>query len=364
MKESTENQNKEIQSNQEEPKDSPKQPKVPPRPPNIVVRFMGQWLKEFFFDNLSLKLASLLCAIILWIFVSTGQSQSEIPRNVLLELKNIPEDLTRVSDVTNSITIKLSGPKNLLRNIKDEDLSYAVDLTSAKSGLSTFKFFPNRFKGLPTGVRVTDIEPSQISIQLARTTEKIVPVQIVTRGEPAAGYIVGEKRATPAFIKVNGAEGEIDRLKSVPTEIIDIEGQAVNIHKKVDLDLVGRHIMIPGDIKNVEIAIDIVPKLESKTFRQVPINVINTDYAAIVRPQYMDLKIEGPESTINTLVTDQIKLVVDASELEPGRYQLKPKLILPQGSLIGQLGLPSVEVHIKKTDKILNGATTKIKKPN
>ena len=56
-------------------------------------------LKRLLLDNLAWKALSLVFAVALWLYVSTGTSTMEAPREVSVELKNLPDSLVRTSDV-------------------------------------------------------------------------------------------------------------------------------------------------------------------------------------------------------------------------------------------------------------------------
>jgi len=232
-------------------------------------------LRKFFTTNLSLKFLSFLFAAALWVYVSMGQTVLEVPKQVTLELKNLPGGLIRTSDVPGHIEIKVLGYKGQLRSLDADKISYELDLSNVSPGNLSFKVINTRIKGIPSGLKITEITPSEVSISFSERVEKTVPVEVITQGEPAFGFVVEEKSAEPALVKVSGAREEVENLKAISTEIINLSGLRESYHGVHALDVVGRHIDILGR-QEVKVSILIVRDMVQMEFAAIAVSVENT----------------------------------------------------------------------------------------
>jgi len=113
--------------------------------------------RGLFADNWGLKLVSLLCASLVWLFV-VGQEQREEYFKVRLVLTNTPEDLVIVSRVPEYIGVRLVGSRSILSNVRARMLSVSLDLDGMQEGVSSFEILPARL-GLP----LTFYSPEELS---------------------------------------------------------------------------------------------------------------------------------------------------------------------------------------------------------
>lgn len=184
-------------------------------------------------NNLSLKLVSLLIALVLWGRV-VGSESSEGHYRVELELVNIPRELALVGSVPRHVVVRLAGPRGVLMGLDEKRLFYALDLSTMQPGVSTFEVVPSRM-GLPSGVEVTQVSPSSISLEADKRTKKRVPVRARLAGAPAPGFAVITATVDPPIVELEGPDRVLKATKDVPTEVVDISGLAGNFDRNVEL---------------------------------------------------------------------------------------------------------------------------------
>lgn len=194
---------------------------------------IARWLKGPLFDNLSLKLVSLLIALVLWVRV-VGSEQAEGHYRVNVELVNVPRELALVGNVTQHVVVRLAGPRALLSGLDEKRLVYTVDLSGMQQGISTFEVLPARF-GLPANVEVVQVSPSKISIEADRKMKKRVQVRPRFDGVPAQGFTIVSASTDPAIVEIEGPERVLRATKDIPTEVVDISGLAGNFERNVEL---------------------------------------------------------------------------------------------------------------------------------
>lgn len=205
-------------------------------------------------ENWTLKLLSLIFALLLWMFIM-GERRQEIGYRVPLELQNIPAGMMIANEVPSLVDVRVSGPRTLLMNISPNDISIVVDLADLKPGLTTFKRLEERLN-LPSGLRVTRLSPSFIDLKLERVKQKEVPVKIALSGEPMPGYRVGSLRAIPDQVVVEGAETELKSVTEVTTEEVDLDGVNEGFSLIVPLVHRGTYTYLKED-KTTEVQVEI-----------------------------------------------------------------------------------------------------------
>lgn len=308
-------------------------------------------IRRFFTANLSFKLLAFGFAVILWVWVSLGQTESELPMTVRLEVKNLPREMIRSSDLPNELDIKVSGTRTVLRSINPKQLRYVLDLTGSRPGSHLYKIYAPRIEGIPDGAQVTEISPSQVQLRLSSRKQKTVRVNPVLRGKPAEGREILGRTVVPEFVEVSGAEEEIDILSSVDTEIIDITDKNDSYSVRVGLDLVGRHVELIEQ-KEVQVNVYIGSPQVKRMFPGVPIEVIGTEQQYKLGRDRLDVQLQGPQDELAKINPEDLRLQLDATGLAPGTYTMDLEIILPEGMSFRNIERPKVKISIFNKKKI------------
>ena len=136
--------------------------------------------------NRLLKLFSILLAIALWFTVS-GEERTETTITMSLDLVNLDKNLMVTSEVPPAIQVRVVGPRSIVNNLSQTRLTQTLDLNGYKSGRHTFSLGPNSLS-LPRGVQVVRIQPNPITLTLAATITRTLPIKPVLENNPAEGY--------------------------------------------------------------------------------------------------------------------------------------------------------------------------------
>jgi YbbR domain-containing protein len=205
-------------------------------------------------ENWTLKLLSLVFALMLWFFIM-GERRQEVGFLVPLEFQNIPAGLMIANEVPSQVDVRVSGPRTLLMKVSPNDISIVVDLTELKPGLTTFKRLDERLN-MPSGLVVTRLSPSFIDLRLARIKEKMVSIKPVLSGEPQVGYKLTKVTLQPEKVALVGAENELKNITEVTTEAVDLTD--VNEGFSLIVPLVHRGLYTDfKDEKTTEIQVEI-----------------------------------------------------------------------------------------------------------
>jgi len=210
-------------------------------------------MKKIFLENLGLKIASVLLAIVLWIFV-TSRGQAEMSIDVPLEFKDIPVGLEMVNHNIKVVTLTIKGQEGLIKNLKPSDVRVSIDLSKAKKGEGLYYIHRDDIR-IPHGLTVTSIEPSVVKVMTAETVTKTVRVVPVVAGEPEKGYHIKSVEVAPQTVIIEGIRSEISRISTLKTEPVDVMGVNETVTQDAKLDTAGRNVRSKTTVVSVRVVI-------------------------------------------------------------------------------------------------------------
>ena len=156
-------------------------------------------MKEKLFNNLSLKILSVLCAIVLWAIIvniydpTTGVTIS----NVNVELINTgsltANNYTYEVVEGSKISVYISGPKSVITDIKSSDIIATADL----SKISAFASYVDiQVKVVKDGREIDNIEvtprTTAVKLEIENRVTKEFDIKPIEVGSVNDGYIVTE----------------------------------------------------------------------------------------------------------------------------------------------------------------------------
>jgi YbbR domain-containing protein len=209
-------------------------------------------LRSWLLKNIDLKLLSIFLAIILWLYVVSGENpivQSFI--DVSLTATNLKEDLV-VKEFPSTVSVGIKGPKNIINNISSNQITGIVNFSEInKVGQYILKveIAP------PKRTEIIKIIPSEIKADVERILTKEVEVEYSLIGIPEKGYSLAEEpKIIPSKVKIIGAQSILENVKQ---EIctIDISGIKEDFNKKIKINAIDVN---GNEVKGVKIEPDTV----------------------------------------------------------------------------------------------------------
>ena len=208
-------------------------------------------------ENIGWKALSLLAAVVLW---STFVGEVEVATNVPVSVayRNVPADLELTADPPESLFLKLKGPSARLTAAELKQIGLALDLKNVtKPGEQTLSIGESEL-GLPGGVSLIRVVPSQVRLTLERRAEKIVPVEVRFSAPPPGGYRVVSQRVSPAAVRIIGPEARVNRLDAAQTDPIDLSSTIGNAEFRVPVYVDDPHLRFEAGHPTVTVQ----PRLE------------------------------------------------------------------------------------------------------
>lgn len=227
-------------------------------------------MKEKLLNNLSLKILSAVCAIIIWIIIVNvyDPSTSVTVSGVEVQLVNT-ESLTEKEyayDVVDGskISVYISGPRSIVTDIKAKDIVATADL----SNVTVFSDYVDiDVKVVKDGVSASSIEiapkTTAIRLKIENRVTKTFNIDTELVGTPADGYVIGGQQISPSSVKVTGTSSVVDSISSVKVSY-DVSGATMNISDAAPIKLY--------DSQGTEIVDDRIEL--SKTAVDIKVNVL------------------------------------------------------------------------------------------
>lgn len=199
---------------------------------------MNRVFKKLITENITFKLISIALAIFLWFFV-TFKGQTETSVEVPIEFKSTPAEMEILKQSVKKVTVTISARERILKELIQKNIRVVIDLSNVKLGENSIPITKSSVK-LPRGIEILKIEPSQIKIYMDEKTQKIVPIRVVLSGKPAKDFYIASVSSDPSSIKIEGAKKELNRIRVIKTEPIDIEGLSEDLKIQAKIDPEGK----------------------------------------------------------------------------------------------------------------------------
>ncbi|MGE4233160.1 MAG: YbbR-like domain-containing protein [Bacteriovoracia bacterium] len=278
-------------------------------------------------SNLGLKAVSLVVGVILW-FVVLGSRNVEIVKDVPIEIVS-PATLVVANEVPDKVAFRIAGPKAFLRTILNRrEEPIRVNLTNAKAGLFTYRFFSDNIQ-MPLGVKVVSMNPAAMVVKLEPVKSKEVQVRLVTHGESPLGHKIKRLELVRSTIKVKGPESRMDHLTELFSHPIDLGTLLASGEFEVTLDM-EKHPGVSVEGEKPRVQVEVIAETAEFKIRNVPIQVLS-NRAFSVSPGEATLVVSGSAEQIKTLDRSKIHVTVDVRRKGAGTHEVAPFAQLPAG---------------------------------
>lgn len=286
---------------------------------------MWRRLRGLMRNTPGLAVLSFLLAVVLWYFVTDTENPTLIevyPSPISVEPVNVTEALA-VANQLPAVQVRISAPADRWERLTPVNFKAVVDLNG----------FGARSQEVPVrvevdgvrGVRVVDVQPRTIVVNLEDLATRQVSVTAHAVGSPPLGYQIGAVTPQTANARVSGPESLVALIDQAVADV-NVTGLTVNVQQNVVLKAVGTG---GAEIRGV--------RLEPAN---VPVNV----------------------EVIQTTIVRTVPLAVDiAGEPDPGyvvsRVASSPSAIQVQGPIevlqqIDRLRLPVLSVAGARSDVV------------
>ena len=199
-------------------------------------------MKERLKNNLYLKLASLLFAIVLWMLVVnvdnpiTEQTFRGIPVEVLHEEVILSQASTyKILDETDRVTVVVRAQRKALSEVTQDDIKVTADLKDRVNNSVDEAAVPLKVTVKGLGTYEARTNPNNMQIGIEPNASNKYPIAVSTIGTPRDGYMVGKMTVNPESVTIGGGQSQISEIDKVVAKV-DVSG--LSSSKEVDAELV------------------------------------------------------------------------------------------------------------------------------
>lgn len=293
----------------------------------------GSFLRNLIFENLPLKILSLVASLALFSLVRGAEdAQRSVFVDVVAVLPDPDADRMLLSDIPDRVRVTLRGSNALLRSIRGGDIP-PIQVTLDDTHARLYYFDPERIE-IPAGVEITQIAPATIPLQWADRAERPLPVQPTIDGRPGPGLMLaGPPQVRPTTVTVVGPAPEISPLDHVTTDPITIAGlEAGRYERRVPLMRLPPHAEYE-DEQAATVTFEIAPQIAERSLPRLEVAVVGGT-AREVRPSRVRVRVRGAPATLDGMDAMQVVPYVEVGALDPsGGAQAVPVRVrgVPEG---------------------------------
>lgn len=187
-----------------------------------MVDKIKDFFKKLFQKDSTLKLMSIVSAILIWMIVSISvyPTINTIIYNVPVEInldgsyaQSNQLDVISLSDRT--VTVKISGKRGQIGDIKSSDLVAMVDVSPVLMA-KDYKLDLNVESTADKEFEVLSIEPSTVNVTFDKIITKEFPITAqLDNVKIASGYMMGDPVVSPEVVTVTGPQDKVNSITGI-----------------------------------------------------------------------------------------------------------------------------------------------------
>lgn len=308
---------------------------------------LWQQLRRSQFDNKWLMLMSLLLALAL--FIISRQPVSDVKLfNVPLEYRGQRPDVEISGEIAQSVSVRVRGPRDLVRSLMPTQLAVTADLTNKEAGERVVQLHPADVALPDNSIQVVQIEPASIRLVLEPKVKKRVFVKAQLIGNLADGLELYGCSAFPDSIEIEGAESQVNKLDHLLTETVNLSGHGKSFQTTADVETPHSSLRVLTT-SPIKLAVEIGERRNFKRFPGIPVHWLNPLPTIELLTKTVEVQLYGPASTLEALQSKDLRVEVTVDPASAETTAL-PKVILPENSAphVEILKIIPNEVKIKK----------------
>jgi len=266
---------------------------------------------------------------------------------VPVRLALVPGSVAVIGEEVREVTVRLSGPRQLIRGIDAPSLVAEISLEGVQPpqrGPEVTTIFLRRENirqltplgtsaPLAREIELIEVRPRAVPLTLDRTATRTLPVRAVREGEPAEDYEVSEVAVVPEKVSVRGPETVLKQLEAVDTMPVAVTGlrerlrRTVRLVETVDVGQF-RGVRIEPSQQVVDVVIAVAERRQTATLNNLPVHVLVRPEVAhnirieLERRTVGPVTFEGPKSHMVHFSADDVTAFVQlditgAADLRP-----------------------------------------------
>ncbi len=303
-------------------------------------------------SKIFLRGVAFVVALLMWFYVA-GDRGYEVNRTLRLKVnyQNASPGFTILRS-EGEVQVRIAANRKIFESLDLDRMDCAVDLKGLESGKYRL---PVRVL-LPPGVRLVSVVPEQVTVELSRLIEKVLPAKIVWEGEFPEDVLVDKLEMTPSEVTLRGPEKVLAGLNEAVVQVSPASVLAGDeISREVRL-ISEKGATLPKGVdlypKEIRIKASLVKDVEKKELQVVP-NVSGVPEAgyrieeAVALPA--TVQVVGAKSVLETLDRLQTKPIDVTGLAQDKTFDTEPELPEAKVKVLGP-GKIKVSVVVRLVD--------------
>lgn len=174
--------------------------------------------------NITPKILAIVLAVILWMYVMNEQNPPfEASFTLPLEVRNAATSMV-ISDVPETVKVKIRGPRSVVAGVLTKDLKAFVDVKGLSEGVHSVTVSAT----IPSNIELVEIIPDKVNVRIENIISRQLPVEVRLTGTPAKGTVVGKAAAATESVTIEGPKTIVGTVEKV-IAAVDLSGKNTDI---------------------------------------------------------------------------------------------------------------------------------------
>lgn len=181
------------------------------------------------------RLLAVLIALALWYVTAFEKREVASEKSIEASLTyNVPRGFV-VLNRTSQVRVVIRGNAREIRRLRPYDVDVLVELSEAAPGPLTLTLTADNVSLPSDSLQVVSIDPKSLKLDIDRERTRRVGIEVILKGEPAAGSMVVGRRANPTEVEITGPGRLVNAVRRVTTEPVNLDGHAFSFRTESGL---------------------------------------------------------------------------------------------------------------------------------
>lgn len=245
-------------------------------------------------------------------------------------------------------TVEVTGPETLVKRISRATVSLKLSEASSTVEYSLPVLLMDD-KGRIIESKYINVNPKYVTVVVPVYPTKVLPVKPNIAGVPNENYEVAGVEVYPQEITVSGEKSILDKMDSISTQVLDIEGATADIKQTLKIQKHEGVTIVPSSPSEVEVVVRVKEKIIQRNLTVDNIQMLNVpeDGSVELEPTSAEVVLGGPATIINSINQNSIRVYVDLANISRGEHRIKVRADIPPGTELIEINPDEVTVNVK-----------------
>lgn len=293
-------------------------------------------MKKSLMNKFTLKILSLLIAILIWLLVmnienpSITQTYTDIPVTFVNE--SYIESMNNIAlmvDGKDSVNVRIRAVSDTIKKLNKENITAVADLTQIIDMDSDPIMVPVTVTCAGVDDENIEVTPKNIPIKIdeRKNIDRIISTELIGESKPDNNYEVGKITANPEKINIVGPKSIIEKIDSVTAQV-NVDGMAASGEREATLKIYDRNHDELSDKQMSYLKFDVpstVIQVHVELWRMLKDVTIDASNSYVGSPQNgyqvdsvlatpSDISIVGSEEALQKFTVNGNKLTIPQSD--------------------------------------------------